>query len=118
MPGISPLGVFSEKRHPYYIFAADFRDTSTGVSALHYLCHALNCSGESAYLLNTFLSKPGLNVRFLSAADCWHHKAGKVVPIMVYPEIVSDNPYNALAIVRYMLNRDGLLTGRKIAKSP
>ena len=112
----TPLGIFSERRHPYYIFAADFRDTSTGVMALHYLCHALNCSGESAYLLNTKLSKPGLNIRVLTANDCCYHKSSKTIPIMVYPEIVSDNPYNALAVVRYMLNGDGVLTGRKIQK--
>jgi hypothetical protein len=116
MPETTPLGIFAERRHPYYIFAADFRDTSTGVTTLHYLCHALNCSGEAAFLLNTSSSKPGLNVRFLSANDCWYHKASKAVPIMVYPEIVSDNPYNALAVVRYMLNGDGVLTGRKIQK--
>src|SRR5215211_2567717 len=106
-------GSFIGKRHPYYIFAADFRDTSAGVTALHYLCHALNCAGEAAYVLNTKLSNPGLNVRFLAEADCWHHRVSKVVPIMVYPEIVSANPYRALAIVRYMLNHDGLLTGNK-----
>ncbi len=108
---------FNQKRHPYYIFAADFRDTSAGVTALHYLCHALNCAGESAFLLNTTASKPGLNVRFLSESDCWHHKDSGVVPIMVYPEIVSGNPYNAIAVVRYMLNRDGFLTGQKIERT-
>ena len=115
-PEVSPLGIFTERRHPYYIFGADYRDSSAGVMSLHYLCHALNCIGESAYLLNTVQTKPGLNVRFLSPADCCHHKASKTIPIMVYPEIVSDNPYNALAVVRWMLNGDGVLTGRKIER--
>jgi len=108
------VGRFNPKRHPYYIYAADFRDNSAGVTALHYLCHSLNCAGEAAFLLNTTVTKPGLNVRFLSKADCSHHQESDVVPIMIYPEIVSDNPYNAVAVVRYMLNHDGLLTGRKI----
>src|SRR5690242_16888824 len=82
---------FGEKRHPYYIFGADYRETSGGVTALHYLCHALNKAGESAYLFNTKISKPGLNVRFLAETDCRHHKSFQAVPIVVYPEIVSDN---------------------------
>ncbi len=109
---------FNSNRHPYYIFAADFRDTSAGVTALHLLCHALNVSGESAYLLNTTLSKPGLNVRFLIEADCRQDSRSGVMPIMVYPEIVPDNPYKAVAIVRYMLNRDGALNGKKIQRGP
>jgi hypothetical protein len=113
---VTPLGIFTEHRHPYYIFAPEYRESSAGVMTLHYLCHSLNCSGEAAYLLNTNVTKPGLNVRFLTPNDCFHHKSSKTLPIMVYPEIVSDNPYNALAVVRYMLNGDGVLTGRKVEK--
>lgn len=105
---------FNRKRHPYYIFGSDFRDTSAGVTALHYLCHALNCAGEAAFVLNTNASKAGLNVRFLDVVDYRHHYVSRMVPIMVYPEIVSGNPYRAQAVVRYMLNHEGLLTGRKV----
>jgi hypothetical protein len=39
-----------------------------------------------------------------------------MVPILVYPEIVTVNPYQGLAVVRYMLNHEGLLTGTPVAK--
>ena len=43
--------IYPETGDPYYIVAPSYIGTSAGVRALHLLCHSLNVSGRSAYLL-------------------------------------------------------------------
>ena len=51
--------MFTKPEHPYYILAPDYRETSSGIVSLHYLCHLLNLSGREAYPVSyTHLTLP------------------------------------------------------------
>lgn len=42
--------MYAKPEHPYYIMAPDYRETSSGIASLHYLCHLLNLNGREAYI--------------------------------------------------------------------
>lgn len=100
-------------RHPYYIFGTDYRETSSGICVLHYLCHALNLAGYEAYLSNCRVN-PNLRTPILTEEVRQHHKAIGVAPIAVYPEVLDGNPFKTPVVARYILNREGFFTGRSI----
>lgn len=114
-PDLSSASPFMRPQAPYYIYAVDYRESSNGVMALHVLCDALNRAGQAAYLLNTRISHPALNVRLLEADDVERHAQIGLPPVVIYPEVVSNNPLRAAAVVRWMLNRSGALTGKPVA---
>ncbi|NMG64459.1 methyltransferase domain-containing protein [Azoarcus indigens] len=78
------------------------------------LCDVLNRAGQAAYLLNTRKTHPAFNVRLLSEEDLTRHASAGLAPIVIYPEVVSDNPLRAQAVVRWMLNRSGALTQKPV----
>ena len=102
--------IFKTLKAPYYIFALDYIQQSAGIRALHYLCHALNESGQEAYVscekTIAHLRTPVLNDTIMMQ----HHTAGRE-PIMVYPEIVPGNPFGAKTVARWLLNKPGLIGG-------
>ncbi|WP_338920078.1 glycosyltransferase family 2 protein [Pseudomonas silesiensis] len=100
--------------NPYYICAPDYRETSSGICVLHYLCHALNLIGQEAYITGCKEINPNLRTPILSEDIRRHHNALGLAPIAIYPEVVGDNPLCCPVVVRYMLNRDGFLTGKTI----
>lgn len=100
-------------RHPYYIGAPHYRETSSGVCVLHYLCHVLNLSGYEAYLTPCQVN-PKLRTPILTEELRQRHRSLGLAPIAVYPEVTDGNPIGTPIVVRYMLNRDGFLTGRAI----
>lgn len=77
---------------PYYIFAMDYIQQSAGIRALHYLCHALNESGKEAYMTCEG-TVPHLRTPVLSPSIVMQHQTTGRKPIMVYPEIVSGDPF-------------------------
>lgn len=96
---------------PYYIVALDYIQQSAGIRALHYLCHALNESGAEAYVtcqgIVPHLRTPLLDERIMGQ----HHLAGRK-PIVIYPEIVSGDPFAmGGVVVRWLLNRPGHIGG-------
>ena len=97
-------------RNPYYIFAPEYVEHSSGCLVLHFLCHALNISGEEAYLITKGIS-PRLRTPQLTPAIQEIHRQGCKVPIAVYPEVISGNPFGSKVVVRFMLNTPGLLGG-------
>ncbi|UVJ45424.1 glycosyltransferase [Pseudomonas sp. LS1212] len=99
---------------PYYIYAPAYRETSSGVCVLHYLCHALNLSGHEAYVTGTDVVNPDLRTPVLDNVMLARHQGAGREPIMVYPEVVTGNPLGSQVVVRYLLNRDGFLTGKGV----
>lgn len=97
--------------YPYYIYALDYRETSSGICALHYLCHALNLEGFEAYVAGTTVLNGQLKTPLLTEEVVKHHAAQQRTPIAVYPEVITGNPLSAKAVVRYMLNREGIING-------
>src|SRR5690606_24720327 len=47
-----------------------------------------------------------------------HHKQLGKVSIGIYPEVVSGNPLMTPVVVRYMLNKEGLIGGNRIGAGP
>lgn len=104
--------------NPYYIYAPDYRDTSSGVCVMHYLCHALNVSGQEAYVVGCTVVNPNLRTPALTDVVRHVHTSRGASPIAVYPEVISGNPLGSPVVVRYMLNRDGFLNGREVDGQP
>lgn len=104
------------RKNPYYIYAPNYRQSSAGVRALHYLCNFLNEYECEAYITAkvtcTDLRTPILNGRTLRE----HFLCGKN-PIVIYPEIFSGNPLNGATIVRWLLNKPGHLGGEEAISS-
>lgn len=102
---------YSASNAPYYIFALDYIQQSAGIRALHYLCHALNESGQEAYV-TCGVTSPHLRTPVLNADIMTQHHATGRLPVMVYPEIVSGDPLAAGGVVaRWLLNKPGHIGG-------
>ncbi len=109
-----PQALHRTQGNPYYIYAPDYRDTSSGVCVMHFLCHALNISGQEAYVVGCTVVNPNLRTPALTDVVRHVHKVRGVSPIAVYPEVISGNPLGSPVVVRYMLNRDGFLNGLEV----
>lgn len=103
---------------PYYIYAPRWIQSSAGIRALHYLCHALNSYGARAFLVLSepeFQGRPrvngALNTPVLSQEIADSHSRSGLVPIVIYSETVPGNPLNAQCVVRYIMNYVGALGG-------
>lgn len=110
--------IYPDVRHPYYIVAPPYARTSAGARVMHLLCHSLNRRGQTAYiLLHPALPSragpvaPDLLTPVVTPEVAQSHFERGLTPIMVYPEVISGNPFNAPCIVRYVLNFPGLLGG-------
>jgi hypothetical protein len=108
---LTKRNLFKTTSSPYYIYGLDFVQNSAGIRALHYLCHALNESGQEAYITCENIS-PLLRTPVLTEAVLMQHYAAGRKPIMVYPEIVSGDPMAAGGVVvRWLLNQAGHIGG-------
>ncbi|HRQ59067.1 MAG TPA: glycosyltransferase [Azoarcus taiwanensis] len=101
-------------RHPYYIVAPDYRESSAGAQVLHRLCHLLNDAGQEAYIVGGEKFNPALRTPTLDDFTASSHRGKGLIPIAVYPEVVEGNPLKAAVCVRYMLNREGVIEGNPI----
>ena len=101
---------WKKPKNPYYIVCPDYIENSSGILALHFLCHSLNQSGHESYV-TSHVTSPHLRTPILTQAIKFTHRIAGLNPIVVYPEIISGNPLNAKTVVRYILNIPGLLGG-------
>ncbi|NIE74418.1 glycosyltransferase [Pantoea sp. Ap-967] len=104
--------MFAKPEHPYYIYAPDYRETSSGIVSLHYLCHLLNLNGREAYIQGSQVFNPELKTPRLDAATAERHQQAGKVPIAVYPEVTSGNPLNLAVVARFLLNFEGFISGK------
>jgi len=104
----------------YFIVTPSYSTSSAGVKLLHMLCHALNQNGKHAKLI------------FTTTKEIYYGNANCVCPelktppaiqgvdiiddnsIVIYPEVVTDNPLNAKNVVRYFLYYDSKIMGKKV----
>ena len=99
--------------YPYFIVAPNYRESSLGIQVLHRLCHMINERGGCAMMVgcdvNPEWNTPSCNEQtfneLIASTEPW---------IAVYPEVVKGNPLKAPVIVRYMLNREGIINGNNI----
>jgi len=97
-------------RHPYYLVAPPYRETSSGVRVLHQLCHELRSKGCEAYVTTDIIAAD-LDTPFLTEEIRLAHRDAGLEPIAVYPEIVLGNPIQTKVVSRYILNKPGFLSG-------
>lgn len=113
--------IFGSKTSLFYIYTPRWINSSAGIRVLHYLCHALNCAGQDAYLvLSDFPTKasprvnPNLKTPILTNEQAHAHFLGKRCPITIYPETIPGNPLGASCVVRFLLNYAGALGGKSV----
>jgi GT2 family glycosyltransferase len=106
--------MYAKPEHPYYFLAPAYRETSSGIVSLHYLCHMLNLNGREAYIYGTDVVNPELKTPLLDSAIAQRHVAAGKVPIAVYPEVVTGNPLNCAVVVRFLLNFEGFISGKSM----
>ncbi|MCP1574903.1 glycosyltransferase involved in cell wall biosynthesis [Herbaspirillum rubrisubalbicans] len=105
--------LFADLDAPYYFYAPPYRENSGGVRALHYFCHALNLIGQEAYVTTDQVSDTLRTPTLTDDIRLRHEQLGRE-PIVIYPEVTTDNPMQARHVVRYLLNVPGLLTGEEV----
>jgi hypothetical protein len=98
--------LFRPPSHPYIIYATPYSETSSGVKATHLLCHALNRSGHEAYVM-TGPTDPWLWTPTIYLLRREIFRIAGRLPIVVYPDTVTDNPLEASVVVRWLLNKPG-----------
>ncbi|MDD5363741.1 MAG: glycosyltransferase [Gallionellaceae bacterium] len=107
------LDFFRSVNAPYYIHGLDYRQSSAGIRVLHHLCHALNELGEEAYIVanvtNPYLRTPKITKGIIAR----HAQTGRL-PIAVYPEVVTGNPFQAHVVARWILNKPGHIGGELV----
>jgi hypothetical protein len=94
----------------FIIAAPAYTEIHGGVVALHRLCDRLNAAGYEAYIHPT---GPSSNVRpgWLTPL-----RRGRTFDdaVIIYPEVISGNPFTARRVVRWLLNRPAWFTGEDI----
>lgn len=110
--------MYARPEHPYYIMAPDYRETSSGIASLHYLCHLLNLNGREAYILGGTVVNPELKTPLLDDAASQRHALAGRVPIAVYPEVTTGNPFGSSVVARFLLNFEGFINGRSMEAAP
>lgn len=110
--------MYARPEHPYYIMAPDYRETSSGIVSLHYLCHLLNLNGREAYILGGKVVNPELKTPLLDDEASERHRLAGRVPIAVYPEVTVGNPFHCSVVARFLLNFEGFISGRGMEAAP
>ena len=94
----------------FIIAAPPYTESHGGVVALHHLCDRLNAAGYEAYIHPT---GPTSEVRPGWMTPLQRGRSFNDA-VIVYPEVISGNPFNAQRVVRWLLNRPGWFTGERI----
>jgi hypothetical protein len=90
----------------FTVYAPFYTDKSGGHWYLHFLCDQLNRIGHETAIY-VYDGGP-TNPNFIAPQDYLKDS------VVIYPETIANNPLNAQKVVRYLLNKDGLLKGKKI----
>lgn len=105
----------------FVIWSPEFKESSGGIIALHYLCHLINSLGRKAYIFRPELVYQSMGYRgeFNSVkSDAFSRIYAPVCTsfptkksIIIYPEVVEGNPLGADNVVRWLLYKPGAFTG-------
>ena len=109
----------------YIIAAPPYSENSDGIRVLHLLCHTLNKLGLESFIVlidprdesyQSFISGLDLNATnpdYLTPTIQEFSQINTATDLIIYPEVIHNNPLNFKKIIRYFLNKEGNITGRK-----
>jgi len=101
------------KRHPdYVVIAPDFASFSAGNICLYQLCADLRALGFEAVITGSQRGNPKFSIPLISTRAA--RDAARRGAWVIYPEIVTGNPLRAKNVVRWALNKPGLLGGEAV----
>lgn len=106
-----------DENFPYFIIAPDYRESSAGVQVMHRLCHLLNESGRQAWMVNCTVN-PAWNTPAVTGKELREYRQRGGLFTVIYPEVMTGNVHQAPVVVRYMLNKEGVLNGNAIEAGP
>jgi hypothetical protein len=98
----------------WLFYIPEYSEKSAGIVCCHEFAHELAMMGEDVEVLVwETVGKFGKDRREFA-----YRKANgiDVERIAVYPETIPDNPLGCEKVVRFLLNKDGLLDGSKISR--
>lgn len=111
------MNLFPKEPAPYFITAPSYTFTSSGVRTLHLLCHALNESGQKAFIIpddsDGYATNPYLNTPLIASSPQHQNFYSKNYfnPIFVYHNLIRGNPLQGGRVVRYLLAPAGAYNG-------
>ena len=111
-----------------------YRNNSAGIVVLHELCDAIVRLGYVAHIILMEPSESEWSFKVSEDPSFYREDLQKIAVtpelgekwikeilargITIYPEIITGNPLNAKNVVRYFLNGDGVISGKKSAYQP
>ena len=101
-------------RASFIIWAPDYTHLSSGVRCLYLLCHHLNRLGYEAYISGRN-APPHLVTRFMDLEKVGEFRAKGGQDIAIYPEVLKENVFSSTRIVRYLLNKPGVMSEAAIS---
>src|SRR6185295_8456760 len=93
----------------FVIYCPPYTEKSSGVRALHRLCHLLNTAGYRAVVHTRTLGPHSVNKKWQT--PLWSEGSTAESTVVIYPEIIVGNPLQAKRIVRWTLNYPGVFAG-------
>jgi len=91
----------------FTVYAPSYNDKSGGAWVLHFLCDQLNKIGYESKIF-IYEASQIVNPQFDTPIGYFEES------VVIYPEIIVNNPLNATNVVRYLLNKEGALQKRMI----
>lgn len=108
------------KKRVLYFFIPTFKHSSAGVKTLYSIIDLCNNYGAESFVLlqneSIGSSRSGFdynyNAPLLTLEILEKHKNEKNIPILIYPDTIIGNPFNATNVCRMMMYYDGQLSGK------
>ena len=103
------MSVHKDVTASFVIWAPDYTHLSSGIRCLYLLCHHLNRLGYEAYISGRN-APANLSTRYLDQEKIGEFRANGGQDIAIYPEILKENVFSSTRVVRYLLNKPGVIT--------
>jgi hypothetical protein len=98
-------------RLKYLIWSPEFNEAIGGIVALHKLAEAIAKKGIECYI-STHTTIAGSHAKPIAGIPNFEYDP--LTTMVVYPEIIIDNPLNATYVTRWLLNTPGVCGGNGI----
>lgn len=98
----------------FIVAAPEYREDSGGSMALHYLAHLIALEGHDSIIAatNTFPESKA-RLKYWERGSIQHEFCDGT-EMVIYPEVITDNPLNAKHVTRWLLHKEGYHKGKTI----